>query len=113
MLDAFRERAERDGDRVALEEVIAGGAAADRRLTWREWYDASRRVAAALLQDGVEPGEAVAIIAGNRMIWPVADLGVLMAGAVSVGLYPTSAPAQVAQLLADCRAVAAIADTTE
>ena len=32
---------------------------------------------------------------------PLADLGVLMAAGVSVGLYPTSAPAQVAQVLAD------------
>ena len=35
-----------------------------------------------------------------------------MAGAVSVGLYPTSAPAQVAQLLADCGATIVVADRT-
>ena len=113
MLDVFRERAERDGERVALEELAVSGAPHDRRLTWGEWYDASRAVAAALVAAGTRPGEAVAILAGNRILWPVADLGVLMAGAVSVGLYPTSAPSQVAQLLADCDAVAVIVDTAE
>ena len=112
MLDVFRERAERDGDRVAIEELAAAGAPrGDRRMTWREWHDASRCAAAALVAGGMRPGDAVAILAGNRMLWPVADLGVLMAGAVSVGVYPTSAPAQVAQQLADCAAVAAIVDT--
>jgi long-chain acyl-CoA synthetase len=55
----------------------------------------------------------VAILAGNRMLWPVADLAVLMAGAVSVGIYPTSAPAQIVQQLTDSGAVAVVVDTAE
>lgn len=113
MLTLFRERAESHGDRIALEELVVGGASADRRLTWREWHEASRNLAAALVEQGVAPGDMVAIIAGNRMIWPIADLAVLMAGAVSVGVYPTSASSQVAQQLADAGAVAAIVDTAE
>lgn len=113
MLTLFRERAERDGERVALEELLAGGARADRRLTWREWYESSRCFAAALIDAGVARGETVAILAGNRMLWPLADLAVLMAGAVSVGIYPTSAPAQIAQQLADSGAVAVVVDTAE
>lgn len=113
MLTAFRERAERNGTRVALEESIAGGARADRQLTWREWYDASRCFAAALIAKGIGRGDMVAILAGNRMLWPVADLAVLMAGAVSVGIYPTSAPAQIAQQLTDSGAVAVVVDTAE
>ncbi|HEU4564176.1 MAG TPA: AMP-dependent synthetase/ligase [Gemmatimonadaceae bacterium] len=113
LLDVFRERAERDGGRIALEDLAAGGAREPRALTWRQWHDASREAAAALVAAGVAPGDAVAILAGNRSLWPVADLGALMAGAVSVGLYPTSAPAQVEQILADCGAVAVIVDTPE
>jgi long-chain acyl-CoA synthetase len=113
MLEVFRDRVSRSGDRVAIEELALGGARADRALTWREWYEASRHVAAALVEAGTSRGDTVAILAGNRMLWPIADLGVLMAGAVSVGIYPTSAPSQVAELLADSGAVAAIVDTPE
>ena len=35
----------------------------------------------------------------------------MMAAGVSVGIYPTSAPGQVRQVLADCGAVAVIADS--
>jgi long-chain acyl-CoA synthetase len=113
MLQVLRDRVAEHPDRIALEELAVTGSTHDRRLTWREWYELSRAVAASLVRAGVRPGDAVAILAGNRMLWPIADLGVLMAGAVSVGIYPTSAPAQVAQLLADCGAVVAIADSAE
>jgi long-chain acyl-CoA synthetase len=113
MLDALRDRAERDGDGVALVELAAAGAPVDRSLSWREWHEASLQVAAALVAAGVRRGDAVAVLAGNRMLWPVADVGVLLAGAVSVGIYPTSAPAQVLQQLADCGAVAVIVDGVE
>ena len=113
MLEVFRERVTADASRIAMDELVAGGARTDRHLSWGEWHEASRQVAAALVAHGVEPGDRIAILAGNRMLWPVADVGILMAGAVSVGIYPTSAPPQVAQILADSGAVIAFADTVE
>src|SRR6185436_15364396 len=62
---------------------------------------------------GVQRGDRVAILADNRVLWPVADIGILMAGAVSVGVYPTSAPNQIRDQLADCDAVAIVVDTVE
>lgn len=109
ILSRFRARVAATPDVVAL--VQHDGPTAGRTLTWRAWHDASRAVATALVADGVRPGDRVAVLAGNRTLWPVADLGILMAGAVSVGLYPTSAPAQVAMVLRDAGAAVAIADT--
>ena len=109
-LDVFRARVVRHPDRVALEELEMAGARRDARLTWREWHELATRVARALIRDGVQRGDAVAILAGNRNLWPIAELGVLMAGAVSVGASGDGA--QIAGELADCHAVAAIVDTT-
>lgn len=99
--------------RPALRTLAAGGAPHDRVLTWGEWGHASRAFAGALIASGHRPGEAVAVLAGNVEAWPVADLGTMLAGGVSVGIYPTSAPAQVRQVLADCAAAFVVVDTPE
>lgn len=108
----FLERAASSAGRVALRVLEPGGAAPE-TVTWEEWAERSRRFAAALLASGHRPGDRVAILAGNRTEWPVADLGVLLAGGVSVGIYPTSAPGQVEQILSDAGAVAVITDRPE
>ena len=113
MLDVFLDRARLTPDRVALEEFEAAGASADLSLTWAQWRDASRAFAAGLVAAGVARGASVAVLAGNRALWPIADIGILMAGGVSVGLYPTSAPDQIREILADCGAVAIVVDTRE
>lgn len=106
----FLDRVRADGHRPALRLLAAGGAPRDETLSWREWAERSRAFAAALVANGHRPGEHVAILAGNGLEWPIADLGVLMAGGVSVGVYPTSAPGQVRQVLADCGATAVVVD---
>ena len=113
MLHTFLERSRSTPDVVALEELECGGAPADVSLTWAQWREASRSVAASLIADDVKPGDCIAVLAGNRVLWPIADIGILMAGAVSVGVYPTSAPEQIRELLADCDAVAIIVDTAD
>ncbi|HEU0013918.1 MAG TPA: AMP-binding protein, partial [Longimicrobium sp.] len=109
----FLAQARRLGDRPALHVLAAGGAARDETLSWAQWAGQARAFAAALVADGHRPGEAVAILAGNRIAWPVADLGVLLAGGLSVGVYPTSAPEQVHRVLADSGATTVVADTAE
>jgi long-chain acyl-CoA synthetase len=113
LLELFLARAARHGDREALRALAVAGATAELRYSWADWERASRRVAGALVAGGHRPGERVAILAGNRPLWPIADLGILMAGMVSVGIYPTSAPVQVRQALADCGAVAILVDSPE
>ena len=113
MLAAFLERAARMPDRVAIEELAAGGAPVDVSVTWSQWRERSRSLAAALVADGVERGDRVAVLSGNRVLWPIADIGILMARAVSVGVYPTSAPTQLRELLADCDAVAIVIDAAD
>jgi len=54
------------------------------RLTFRELWDASARVAGGLRAGGVERGDRVAIRLGNGIDWVLAFLGTLMAGGVAV-----------------------------
>ena len=110
---AFLARAARHPQRAAYRTLAAGGAPRDETLTWGEWAARARRFAAALVAGGVRPGESVAVLAGTSTVWPVADLGVLLASGVSAGIYPTSAPAQVRQIVADCGAAVLVVDDAE
>lgn len=76
-----------------------------RSLDWGTVARRSEALARALVAAGVEPGDRVAIWSRTRLEWSLLDFAVLMAGAVSVGLYPSLTPAQAAQQLqrADCR----------
>ncbi|CAN5861304.1 AMP-dependent synthetase/ligase [soil metagenome] len=111
VVSLFKDRVRRHADRVALRALRAGGAREEAALTWRQWAEAARQTAAALIDAGHQPGAVAAVLAGNRMLWPVADLGILSAGLVSAGLYPSSAPAQVRQILSDSEAEVVFVDT--
>jgi len=113
VLEPFLARAARQADREAMRTLVPGGASAEATYTWGEWEREARLVAGALVAGAHQPGERVAILAGNHPLWPIADLGALLAGLVSVGLYPSSAPAQLRGLLADSGATTVLVDTTE
>jgi long-chain acyl-CoA synthetase len=107
VLDRFRELAMTCGDGEAMRTPDG------ECYTWSEWYVASRMFAAALVEAGVQRGDRIAVLAANRPLWPIADLGALLAGVVSVGIYPTSASIQVIEMLADSEAKVLIVDSEE
>lgn len=84
-----------------------------RRYTWSEYRHHVLIVAAALMELGVEPGERIAIMAGNRPEHVLADLGAMHAGATPVTVYMTLADDQLAYVAAHSRAVVAIVDSPE
>jgi long-chain acyl-CoA synthetase len=107
VLDRFRQLATTRGDADAMRTLDG------ERYTWRAWYDASRNFAAALIDAGVQRGDRIAVLSANRPLWPIADVGALLVGVVSVGIYPTSASSQVIEMLADCEAKVLVVDTDE
>ncbi len=90
------------GERPALRRRVESGW---ETLSWGEYGRAVASVTAGLAEIGVEPADRVAILSGNRVEWHVADFGALCNGSVTVPLYQTSSPEQIAYMLAHSGAV--------
>jgi len=94
--DLFFEQVRRYGDRVALRRKDLG---VWNRVSWREYGERVRQVAAALLAFGLEHQQAVAVLGDNRPAWLYCHLGTMTAGGITCGVYPTSAPEQIAYVV--------------
>ena len=84
-----------------------------RRITAREFLDDVRLLAKGLVASGVNPGDRVGIMSRTRYEWTLMDFAVWFAGAVSVPVYATSSPSQVAWILGDSGAVAVVVETAQ
>jgi long-chain acyl-CoA synthetase len=85
-----------------------------RAISWREWERMARELAAGLSERlGVRRGDRVALIAGTRVEWAVADVAIALCGAISVPIYATSTGDELAFVLADAGCVAAIVEHPE
>src|SRR5206468_462632 len=56
-------------------------------MTWRQADTAAREVAAGLVSRGVVPGDRICLLAQSRAEWVLADIGILLAGGVTVPIY--------------------------
>ena len=83
----LRERALRDPSRVALREKEFG---IWQRVTWAGYLGHVRRFSLGLVALGLRRGDKVAVLSENRREWLYAELAAMSAGAVGVGVYPTS-----------------------
>ena len=79
-------------------------------LSWQQTSDAVERLAAGLIALGVRPGQRVALASSTRIEWILADLAVLMAGAATTTVYPTTNAEEMAYILADSGSVVAFAE---
>ncbi|MBV9121533.1 MAG: AMP-binding protein, partial [Chloroflexi bacterium] len=83
------------------------------RLTNLEVLERAEAIARALCERGVAPGDRVALMSPNRVDWILANLGILLAGAVTVPIYATQALDQVQFILNDAQARLLFVDTAE
>ncbi len=84
-----------------------------RETSWSGYAQRTARVARALAELGVEPGDRVAVHAENRPEWLLCDLAAQGMGAVTVGIYPTSPAAEVEYLLGHSEATVLVAEDEE
>jgi len=89
-------RAEREGERVALREKDFG---IWNEYTYADYYATVRDFGHGLLALGFEPGEKFAILADNIPEWVYAELAAQGLGGVSLGVYPSSVPPEIAYVL--------------
>ena len=96
IVDVFRHNLRRRPDRPALRRRVG---ASWEMLTWADYGRAVREVTAGLAESGIEAGQHVGILSNNRVEWHLADFGILANGSVTVPLYQTSSPEQIAYIL--------------
>jgi len=75
-----------------------------------EFLEDVKALAKGLIASGVGPGDRVGIMSRTRYEWSLVDFAIWFAGAVSVPIYETSSPSQVAWNLGDSGAVAAFGE---
>jgi long-chain acyl-CoA synthetase len=80
-------------------------------ISWNCFERDARAFASALIASGLDRGSGIAILMGNVPEWPISDLGTIMAGGVSVGLYPTSSSEQCQYIINHSDAEFVLVDT--
>ncbi|MBM7804845.1 long-chain acyl-CoA synthetase [Geodermatophilus bullaregiensis] len=110
LTDMLAENVAEHGDEVGL-RIQRDGRWED--VTWREFGEQVAGVAKGLVAAGVRAGDRVALQARTRYEWTVLDFAIWTAGAVTVPVYETSSPDQVAWILADSGATAAVVERAE
>lgn len=71
------------------------------RITWGQVGERVRHMAAGLRELGLEAGQRAALLAGTRVEWILADLGILAAGGATTTIYPASTPEECAYVIGD------------
>ena len=92
-------RADAHPDQVVVEQRTAVGSA--RPITASELVRQVDDAARGLIGMGVDPGDAVAILAPTCYEWMILDLALASVGAVSVPIYESDSAQQITHILAD------------
>jgi long-chain acyl-CoA synthetase len=107
----FVAKARRYGSgKVALREKAYG---IWQEVTWQQYYDHVCALCLGLTQAGLQPGDKIAIICGNRPEWLYLELAAQSAGAIPVGVFVDSTPNQVKFILAHAEARVVIVEDQE
>jgi len=104
--EAFQQTARIDPSAVAIRTT--GDAVT---LTWQQYADRVRVVAAGLSALGVGKGDTVALMLTNRPEFAVVDAGAMHLGAIAFSIYNTSSPDQVQYLFGNAENKVVVTET--
>ncbi|HEU5339015.1 MAG TPA: AMP-binding protein [Sulfuricaulis sp.] len=94
----FWHRVAQHPEKVAMREKDFG---IWNEYSWAHWGEQARLVGMGLMALGLERGDRCSIAAEICREWLFADLGIICAGGITNGVYPTDSPAQVEYLIND------------
>jgi long-chain acyl-CoA synthetase len=83
-------------------------------MTWAEADQVAGEIAAGLVSQGVVAGDRVCLLSQTRVEWVLVDVGILLAGGVSVPIYPQSTGEQCEFIIRDAGAkLVVVEDATQ
>lgn len=94
--EMFLKRAKSSGDKPAFFHKKEGGW---NPVSWNAFAMRSAAIASYLMDMGVEAGEKICMVGSTTPAWCYCDMGGQLAGAVTLGAYPTLTPKQLAYIL--------------
>ena len=106
----FHERTRRSPDRIA-DRYFDDNHCEWRELTWQQMEQAIAGWQAAMRHEGLQPGDRVAIMLRNCPQWVMFDQAALGLGLVTVPLYVSDRPENVAHVLRDSGAKLVLIDS--
>ena len=68
-------------------------------------------IAKGFIANGIKAGDRIALMARTRYEWTLVDFAIWYAGCVTVPIYETSSPSQVAWIAADSETVAVVVES--
>jgi long-chain acyl-CoA synthetase len=106
----FLKRVAETPDARAFAYPAPDGAGEPVWLTWSQVAEQAKAIAAGLYELGVRTEDRVAILAGTRVEWVLADLGIMCAGGATTTVYPTTEADDAAFILRDSGSKVVIAE---
>ncbi len=83
-------------DRIFLRQPIKG---VWKTWTWAQAGNEAKRIAQGFYSLGLKEGDHIAILSKNCAEWIIADIAIMMAGCVSIPIYPTLSAAAIEPIL--------------
>ncbi|MEW6377426.1 MAG: long-chain fatty acid--CoA ligase [Thermodesulfobacteriota bacterium] len=91
LLNYFQKHVKENPHKVAMREKEYG---IWRDISWGKYGEKVRQVAMGLISLGLKKGECVCVISENRPEWVYSDFGIMSAGGITTGIYPTNSAEQ-------------------
>ncbi|MBW1601653.1 long-chain fatty acid--CoA ligase [Streptomyces sp. JJ66] len=111
LTDLIRRNAAQYPDLAVIARKDPRDAARWEDLTATAFLAEVNAVAKGLMAAGVEPGDRVALMSRTRYEWTLLDFAIWAAGGVTVPVYETSSPEQIAWILGDSGAVGVVVES--